>query len=122
MGHVHFRKIWANFRRAHSENMIRCVPAPREGTRGISTAEPRIQFPRAPPSSLVPTTLACVQIYLALRSLQNGEVFLFSAQFVLEYFLIPHKTMRFLGTRRVLCFSFVLFPGLQSGESMVDVG
>lgn len=84
-------------------------------TRGIHTAEPYIRFPRISPSFLVPITLICVQINVALHSIQNIELFLLFTQFVLVYFLIPHKTVRFLGKKDS---AFVLFTALYSGGQM----
>lgn len=89
-------------------------------TREIPTAEPYIWFPCISPSFLVPIALVCVQINLALHSIQNSELFLLFTQFVLVNFLIPCETVRFLGTRNMLYFSFVLFTALYSGGQMVD--
>lgn len=73
VGNVHCRKIWVNFRRTNSENMIWCVLTLYGGTCPVGPEKcaqlslySYIQFPWSSLSFLVPITLVCVQIYLPL--------------------------------------------------------
>lgn len=83
VGNVRFRKIWANFRRTSSENMIQCVLTLYGGTCSVGPEKYTqlslynyIRFPCSSLSFLVPITLVCVQIYLAFDYIQHSKLLL----------------------------------------------